>query len=598
MERKELKKIAKSNTKKHYALYVIVCLIAAVMGVAYTASISLFQSMIYYDLPEGETQASYNTTVSGVTFTELLEDILEENEAEREQKRTSTGHLGMIELGKKDGVLANFINTKSAGSPLISIVSAVHHMIRTKSLEMVGIFLSSVFILLVWIFFVNTYHVLMARFFLEGRLYEKLSIDKFLWLVRQKSFVNASMTMLVRYIFQTLWNITLIGGAIKHYSYAMVPFIVAENPEIKPLQAITLSKKMMKGHKWELFVVDLSFILWYIADMFSLGLLSLFFLAPYEQATFTEYYVKFRKQAKKEKIVNTEKLNDSYLYRFAQKEELQQQYSDIESYRAIVSKGYTQKQGAAKFLASAFGVVWCYNKSEEEYSHYMEAKLRLNSYEDVYNLKSYPTKLFPNTVSKDRKAMVESLHYIRHYSVFSLILIFFLLCFVGWSWEVALHLVSDGVFVNRGVMHGPWLPIYGAGSVMIMVLLNKFRDTPIVEFLTAIVLCGIVEFFTSLQLEKSMGQKWWDYSGYFLNVDGRICAEGLLVFGIGGIAVVYLVAPLIDNMIKKMKFRTVVPICLILLSVFIADSVYSHYYPNTGKGITDYPTVTQTEKVV
>ena len=62
---------------------------------------------------------------------------------------------------------------------------------------------------------------------------------------------------------------------------------------------------------------------------------------------------------------------------------------------------------------------------------------------------------------------------------------------------MSLHLVKDGVLSTEGVLHGPWLPIYGAGGVMILVLLNKFRRNPLAEFVAAIVLCGFVEYFTS-----------------------------------------------------------------------------------------------------
>ena len=587
-KRKTFKKSARNNVKKHYPLFVMICLIAAVIGVAYTGSISLFRSMVDYDTPQ---QTTTYDTVSGTNLTDVINDMLKIMLEEDELKKMSTGHFGFVELGKQDGVFANFVNVRASGSPLVTAISAVEHMITNHSIEMVGIFISSVFMLIVWIFFVNTYKVILARFFLEGRLYEKSTLNNFLWLVRQKSFVNASMTMLVAYIFQILWSFTIIGGIIKMYSYAMVPYIVAENPNIRPLEAITLSRKMMKGHKWELFVNDLSFLGWDILDLFlTMGLISLFYVAPYKEATYAEYYAHLRNQAQKNTVPDAEKLNDIYLYEFATDEELYQHYADIDTYREIVAKGYTKKHGIAGFFAEVFGVVLRYDENEEEYSHYREAKLKLIICENACQKKSYPTKLSPNAIRTEKRTIMESLHCIRHYSVSSLILIFFTLCFIGWSWEVALHLVSDGVFVNRGVMHGPWLPIYGAGSIMIVILLNKFRDKPIVEFLTAIVLCGIVEFFTSLQLEKSMGQKWWDYSGYFLNIDGRICAEGLLVFGLGGIAVVYLIAPFMDNMIKKKSLKVLVPICVILISVFISDSIYSHFNPNTGKGITDYPT--------
>jgi len=86
------------------------------------------------------------------------------------------------------------------------------------------------------------------------------------------------------------------------------------------------------------------------------------------------------------------------------------------------------------------------------------------------------------------------------------------------------------------------------------------------------------------------GQKWWDYTGYFLNINGRICAEGLLVFGIAGVAAVYFVAPLLDNSFTHIKEKNVLPICTVLVIIFVIDMIYSHFYPNTGAGITDYGT--------
>ena len=89
------------------------------------------------------------------------------------------------------------------------------------------------------------------------------------------------------------------------------------------------------------------------------------------------------------------------------------------------------------------------------------------------------------------------------------------------------------------------------------------------------------------------GVRWWDYSGYFININGRICAEGLLVFGLGGIAVVYFIAPLLDNIIKKINKNLVLTISIVLISIFMMDKIYSSKYPNVGKGITSYQIVSK-----
>lgn len=189
----------------------------------------------------------------------------------------------------------------------------------------------------------------------------------------------------------------------------------------------------------------------------------------------------------------------------------------------------------------------------------------------------------------EKREDIGTLRYARNYSLPSLIMLYFAFSFIGWVWEVTLHLISDGVFVNRGVLHGPWLPIYGTGGILILIILKRLRDKPLWEFLAAVVLCGSVEYFTSYYLEITHGgTRWWDYTGYFLNLNGRICAEGLLVFGLGGIAIAYAAAPLLDNLFRKINNRILIPVCLALVIVFGGDQIYSSRHPNTGEGITSY----------
>jgi hypothetical protein len=192
-----------------------------------------------------------------------------------------------------------------------------------------------------------------------------------------------------------------------------------------------------------------------------------------------------------------------------------------------------------------------------------------------------------NTIEAYKKSNLRVLHPNRNYTVTSILVCFFFMCFVGWIWEVSLSMISYGRFVNRGVLHGPWIPIYGFGCILILLLLKRFRIRPKVEFSMAVLLCGCIEYFTGLVLELTHnGQKWWDYTGYFLNLHGRICAEGLLVFGVGGMAFVYVIAPLIDNWVKEHLNKRLSTACLVLLLLFGADVVYSHFEPNVGEGVT------------
>lgn len=120
-----------------------------------------------------------------------------------------------------------------------------------------------------------------------------------------------------------------------------------------------------------------------------------------------------------------------------------------------------------------------------------------------------------------------------------------------------------------------------------LTVLSRLRKKPLIEFTATVVLCGVLEYMTSYVMEMATGGiRWWDYSGYFINLNGRICAEGLLVFGVGGLAIVYLIAPVIDSLLRKISEKKVMIILSALALTFAADVVYSHFYPNMGDGIT------------
>ena len=97
--------------------------------------------------------------------------------------------------------------------------------------------------------------------------------------------------MFLRNLFVALWSLLLvIPGIIKLYSYRLVPYILKEHPEISGTQVITISRQMMNGHKWNTFVLDLSFIGWMLLSALTFGILHLFYVGPYMQATDAELY--------------------------------------------------------------------------------------------------------------------------------------------------------------------------------------------------------------------------------------------------------------------------------------------------------------------
>lgn len=113
---------------------------------------------------------------------------------------------------------------------------------------------------------------------------------------RSGHYVNIVLTMFLRDLFTALWSLLLVvPGIVKHYEYLMVPYIIAENPAMDYKEAFQISKQMMDGEKMEAFIMDLSFLGWYLLSVVTCGLLAIFYVNPYVQASFAEMYT-FNKQ--------------------------------------------------------------------------------------------------------------------------------------------------------------------------------------------------------------------------------------------------------------------------------------------------------------
>ncbi|MBO4915695.1 MAG: DUF975 family protein [Oscillospiraceae bacterium] len=107
----------------------------------------------------------------------------------------------------------------------------------------------------------------------------------------EPQWLNNVLTLFLRDLFIALWAILfVIPGIIMAYAYRMTPYILAEHPEMRGSEAIKASKEMMKGYKWEAFVYDISFIGWYFLDILTLGILGIFYVHPYKEASDAELY--------------------------------------------------------------------------------------------------------------------------------------------------------------------------------------------------------------------------------------------------------------------------------------------------------------------
>ena len=127
----------------------------------------------------------------------------------------------------------------------------------------------------------------------------------------------------------------------------------------------------------------------------------------------------------------------------------------------------------------------------------------------------------------------------QKYTLKSYILIFFIFSFIGWCYELLLHLIIKGGFINPGFFSGPYLPIYGSGGLCVIVFLRKLYNRPVVTFFISMGICATIEYLTSYVLQLIYHKLWWDYSDMYLNLNGRIFVGGIIIFGIFCIIINY-----------------------------------------------------------
>lgn len=188
-----------------------------------------------------------------------------------------------------------------------SVYSNIHYnnFINWNSISVaLGIFILIIFLR---IFIGYCLEVGGRRYFVQSAQYRD-NKKSFSFGFEGQNYMGIVKTMLLTKVFIFLWSLLLIiPGIIKSYAYRMVPYILADNPNIGVQKAITLSNEMTMGHKFDMFVLDLSFIGWYLLGALALGI-GVLFVMPYENATNAELYLVLRKNTLKNNLCNYEDL--------------------------------------------------------------------------------------------------------------------------------------------------------------------------------------------------------------------------------------------------------------------------------------------------
>lgn len=237
----------------------------------------------------------------------------------------------------KQNFVDNFDSFTRERSSSFQFVNSIMNIIEKKSpYDITVAFGSTLLGLAIALLVGNVLVVGERRFFLESRTYHKTKIGRMGFIYKERS-LKPLKTMLWKDIYTALWTLTIVGVFIKPLEYMMIPFILAENPNIDKKHAFKLSKQMMKGNKFKAALLIFSFCIWYIIAgvlgvLFSVaflsnsatlhtnmviniftGVLCLFFVNMYLTATKTELYIRLRRKAITEKYEFYEDLNDKYL---------------------------------------------------------------------------------------------------------------------------------------------------------------------------------------------------------------------------------------------------------------------------------------------
>lgn len=185
-------------------------------------------------------------------------------------------------------------------------------------------------------------------------------------------------------------------------------------------------------------------------------------------------------------------------------------------------------------------------------------------------------------------------------AVVNLALVFFAYSFLGWCIEVTLKYIQYHRFINRGFFTGPWLPIYGSGATLITLAMSALSGVDAsygTTFAVSFFLCGTVEYLTSWFMEKRFHARWWDYSQKPMNLHGRVWIGNLVLFGLGGVLIVKGINPVLYGLIGGITLRVRECVAGLLLAVFAADYVATHFVMKLVKTGVETSQADSTEQI-
>lgn len=161
------------------------------------------------------------------------------------------------------------------------------------------------------------------------------------------------------------------------------------------------------------------------------------------------------------------------------------------------------------------------------------------------------------------------------YTFIQWLLFFFIYCFLGWVWESCYVSIKKREWINRGFLHGPMLPIYGSGAIIVLLCTIGVRDQVILIFIFGMTGATILEYVTGACMERLFRVRYWDYSHMPLNLKGYICLPVSLGWGVFSVLLVRVIHVPIENLVLQIPERIAEVVSVVCSSAFAVDFTMS-----------------------
>lgn len=161
------------------------------------------------------------------------------------------------------------------------------------------------------------------------------------------------------------------------------------------------------------------------------------------------------------------------------------------------------------------------------------------------------------------------------YSAGQWVLLFFFYCFCGWVWESCYVSLCQRRWVNRGFLHGPLLPIYGTGAILILFVTLPAERFPVLVWVLGLLAATALEYVTGAAMERLFRVRYWDYSRHRFNVSGYICLSSSIAWGFFSLLLVYGLHPPVGRLLADLPSFLVDPLALALTAALTADVMRS-----------------------